>query len=171
MPFAACLGLMALVVIFLPELVGWAWHMVYGDAASYRGWTVPVPGGWFATRQGESLTLARMLRFPLRQVTPTIVFLPMHVDSDFAFDPRTWQNAQVSIQNQRGYRLAATRLLVMAGEPAYCWEFVRRGDNSQWWITCLMPAERLSADFSGQHDFAGALYAILPLIVRKAAAT
>jgi hypothetical protein len=36
-----------------------------------------------------------------------------------------------------------------------------------WWITCLMPSERLSADFSGQHDYAGAFYSILPRITRQ----
>lgn len=154
-------------VLFLPEIVGLGWHIIYGRAASYRGWAIPVPTGWFATRHGESLTLERMLRFPLRRSAQTVVFLPMHISRHFPFDPDAWENVQVGIQNRRGYRLAATRDLVMAGEPGYCWEFVRVRDDSRWWITCLAPSGRLSADFSGQHSFANAFYAILPRIVRQ----
>jgi hypothetical protein len=150
--------------VLLPELVGFGWHMIYGKEASFREWRIPVPTGWFATRQGESLTLEHMLHFPLREPTPTVVFLPMHVTKSFPFNASIWATVQVELQGQRGYRLASTRNILMGGAPGYCWEFVKRQDDSRLWITCLAPSERLSADFSGQHAFAGAFYGILPRI-------
>jgi hypothetical protein len=157
--------------VFLPDLVGYGWHAVHGRDADYRGWNIPVPTGWFATRRGESLTLERMLHFPIRQLTPTVVFLPMHITKELVFDPNIWADVQIDIQRRRGYRLAGARQITMAGEPGYCWEFVHRKDASRWWITCLMPSERLSADFSGQHSYAGAFYSILPEITRRPGAT
>lgn len=152
------------VAIFLPELVGLGWHAVYGKAANYDGWSIPVPTGWFAMRHGESLTLERMLHIPLRQMTPTVVFLPMHTEKNAPFNANIWTEVQVAIQDRRGYRLANTRHITMIGVPGYCWEFVKRGDQSSWWITCLAPSEDLSADFSGRQAYVAEFYSILPRI-------
>jgi hypothetical protein len=165
---AAIIVALAGIAIFLPELVGLGWHLAYGPEAEFQDWRIPVPAGWFATRRGKSLTLEHMLHFPLRQTIPTVVFLPMQTSRKLPFDPTVWTRVQTEIQNQHGYRLASTRKIEMGGEPAYCWEFVKRGDSSRWWITCLMPSERLSADYSGQHAFAATFYAILPEIRRTA---
>lgn len=159
------------VALFLPELVGIGWHVIYGKEVSYRTWQIPVPSDWFAIHQGESLTLERMLHFPLREQTPTVVFLPMHTSKNFAFDVNVWTNVQINLQNQRGYRLAATRNMLVGGARGYCWEFVNRQDDSRWWITCLVPSERLSADFSGQRVFAADFYSILPQITWKPGST
>jgi hypothetical protein len=152
------------VAIFLPELVGLGWHAVYGKTANYDGWRIPVPAGWFAMRHGESLTLEHMLHIPLRQMTPTVVFLPMHTEKNAPFNANIWTEVQVAIQDRRGYRLANTRQITMIGVPGYCWEFVKRGDQSNWWITCLAPSEDLSADFSGRQPFVAEFYSILPRI-------
>lgn len=161
---AVTIGTLLGIAIFLPELVGIGWHVIYGKRATYRSWRIPVPTGWFATRQGESLTLERMMHFPLRQPTPTVVFLPMHTSKNFPFDANIWTEVQVNLQSRRGYRLEDTRSIAMGGSRGYCWEFVKRHDDSRWWITCLVPSERLSADFSGQHAFAADFYSILPQI-------
>lgn len=159
---------LACIAIFLPELAGIGWHMAYGPTAKYRGWRIPVPAGWFATHEGHGLTIEHMLHFPIHRNTPTVVFLSMHLQKELKFDPAVWTRVQKRIQGRRGYRLATTRGVEMDGTQGYCWEFVKRGDNSRWWITCLMPSENLSADFSGAHSFAGAFYAILPQIHRRA---
>jgi hypothetical protein len=163
----ALIATLLAIAIFLPELVGLGWHAINGKATEYRGWRIPVPSGWFAMRHGESLTLERMLHIPIRQMTPTVVFLPMHVRSDAPFDPNIWEDVQIDIQNRRGYRLARTREITMIGVRGYCWEFVKRGDGSSWWITCLAPSENMSADFSGRRAFVGAFYSILPGIRRE----
>jgi hypothetical protein len=162
----AIVAILLATAAFLPELVGLGWHMMYGKEASYRQWRIPVPAGWFAIREGESLTLERMLHFPIRGRTPTVVFLTMHSAKNIPFDADIWTEVQVRLQDQRGYRLADTRMVVMGGAEGYCWEFVKRQDDSAWWITCLMPSAHLSADFSGQRDFAGDFYSILPGITR-----
>jgi hypothetical protein len=161
---ATVIAVLLAIAIFLPELVGFGWHAIYGKEATYRTWRIPVPKGWFATHQGEGLTLERMLHFPLRKQTPTVVFLPMHTTKNFPFDANVWTEVQVDLQGRRGYQLAATRDILMGGAKGYCWEFVNRQDDSRWWITCLVPSERLSADFSGQRSFAGDFYSILPRI-------
>lgn len=159
------------IAVFLPELVGFGWHVIYGREASFSEWRIPVPNGWFATHQGGSLTLERMLHIPLREPSPTVVFLRMHTGKNLPFRPDIWTEVQVNLQNRRGYRLVDTRDVAMGGAPGYCWEFEKRQDASRWWITCLVPSERLSADFSGQHAFADAFYRILPQITRKRNAT
>ena len=163
----AVIAALLAIAIFLPELVGLGWHAVHGKAAQYRGWRIPVPSGWFAMRHGESLTLERMLHIPIRQMTPTVVFLPMHVGKNAPFDPNIWADVQIEIQSRRGYRLASTREISMTGVRGYCWEFVKSGDRSSWWITCLAPSEDLSADYSGRQAFVGAFYSILPDIRRE----
>lgn len=152
------------IAFFLPELVAFGWHAVHGEETSYRGWRIPVPAGWFAMRHGESLTLEHMLHIPLRQSIPTVVFLPMHVDKKAPFHRHIWTEVQTQIQSRRGYRLSTTREIRMGGARGYCWEFVKRDDQSRWWITCLAPAEDLSADFSGGRSYAAVFYAILPRI-------
>jgi hypothetical protein len=163
----AVIAVLAAIAIFLPELVGLGWHMAYGPEATYRGWRIPVPAGWFAARHGKSLTLEHMLHIPLLPGVPTVVFLPMQSGRDLPFDPAIWTRVQTDIQSRRGYQLADMRHVESDGTPGYCWEFVKRTDNSRWWITCLMPSENLSADFSGLHGFAAAFYAILPGIRRR----
>lgn len=152
------------IAIFLPEIVGFGYHAIYGPEASFREWRIPVPGGWFATRQGDSLTLERMLHIPLGEPAPTVVFLRMHTGKNLPFQPDIWTSVQVNLQKRRGYRLVDMRNVAMGGAQGYCWEFEKRQDASRWWITCLVPSERLSADFSGQHAFADAFYRILPQI-------
>jgi hypothetical protein len=164
---AAIVVALACIAIFLPELAGFGWHLTHGPEAHYRDWRIPVPAGWFATRHGKSLTLEHMLHFPLREDIPTVVFLPMYTQKNLPFDPGIWTRVQTSIQNRRGYQLASTRHIEMGGATGYCWEFVKRSDDSRWWITCLAPSERLSADFSGEHAYAAAFYAILPAIHRR----
>lgn len=168
---SAIIVALILVAVFLPDLVGFGWHLVYGPDAQYRGWSIPVPSGWFATYHGESLTLERMLHLPLHDSTPTVVFLPMHTGKDAQFDPNVWADVQIGIQARRGYRLAAARQITMAGQPGYCWEFVRRKDQDMWWITCLAPSQRLSADFSGHQGYTRVFYAILPAITLARNAT
>ena len=158
------IALLLSVAVFLPELVGLGWHVIYGQEASFHEWRIPVPNGWFATSQGDSLTLERMLHIPLREPSPTVVFLRMHTGKDLLFRPDIWTSVQTELQNRRGYRLVDMRKVAMNGAPGYCWEFEKRQDTSRWWITCLVPSQRLSADFSGQHVFAGAFYRILPQI-------
>ncbi len=165
---AGTIATLICMAIFLPEIAGIGWHLAYGPSAKYRGWRIPVPEGWFATHEGDSLALEHMLHFPIHEDAPTVVFLSMHMPKNLKFDPAVWTRVQRNIQNRRGYRLAATRGVEMAGTPGYCWEFVKRRDDSHWWITCLMPSEDLSADFSGAHWFAEAFYAILPQIHRQA---
>ena len=162
--FSILVATLLAIAIFLPELMALGWHLVYGRTADFHGRRIPVPSGWFAIRRDDSLTLERMLHIPFGQPTPTIVFLSMHTRKGSRFDPNLWGNVQVHLQSRRGYRLDATREIQMIGAHGYCWEFVNRRDESDWWITCLVPAENLSADFSGRHSFAGALYSILPAI-------
>jgi hypothetical protein len=159
----ACL---IVVAAFLPELVGASWHLVHGNSAHYRDWDIPVPTGWFAVNQGESLAVERMLRFALWQDAPMVVFLPVHVTSNYVFDRNVWEEEQVKIQVKKGYRLSSTRDIQVAGQAGYCWEFAQAADPARLWITCVLPAERLSADFSGDRSYAAAFYALLPGIVR-----
>ena len=109
------------IAIFLPELVGFGWHAIYGREASFRQWQIPVPEGWFATRQGESLTLERMLHIPLREPSPTVVFLRMHTGKNIPFQADIWTSVQVELQKRRGYRLLDMRNVAMGGAPGYCW--------------------------------------------------
>jgi hypothetical protein len=160
----ALLAALVAVAVFLPELVGLGWHAIYGKAANYDGWSIPVPSGWFAMRHGESLTLERMLHIPLERSTPAVVFLPMHVDKNAPFDRKIWTEVQMEIQSRRGYRLSNTRTVQMSGTRGYCWEFVKQDDGSSWWITCLAPSEDLSADFSGRRSYVAVFYSILPRI-------
>ncbi len=155
-----------LAAAFLPELAGAGWHILHGNSAHYLDWDIPVPTGWFALRQGEGLAVQRMLRLALWKQAPTAVFLPVHVTSRYVFDRDVWRQEQVKIQARQGYQLAASRDIAMGGQAAYCWEFVRVEDPGRWWITCVSPAERLSADFTGDRAYAAAFYAILPQITR-----
>lgn len=155
---------LVLTALFLPELVGWGWHLLYGREASYGRWRIPVPTGWFASHHGDALTLERMAHLALWESAPTAVFLPMRVGPQARFDPAVWGQVQRNVQATRGYRLAAVREVSFAGQAGFCWEFVSVQNSSRWWITCLAPAERLSADFSGRRKFAETFYSILPRI-------
>ena len=162
--YGALIAALVAAAIFLPDIVGFGWHLIHGKTAGYRGLEVPVPQGWFAARHGESLTIERMLRIPLFREIPTVVFLPMHMGKNAVFNRDMWSNVQIEIQNRRGYLLSGTRQVSSLGSQAYCWEFSKTGAPSRWWITCLIPKEDLSADFSGPRSFAPTFYSILPKI-------
>ena len=164
--FLATAAVVTLAVGLLPELAGLGWHLLYGSEARLGDWRVPVPSGWFAVRQGEALTLERMQRLALWKPPPTVVFLPVHLGPQAQFDPGVWSRVQGELQARRGYWLAATRRMPMAGHSAFCWEFLRQGQPTRWWVTCLVPEQRLSADFSGPQDFIEDFYRILPGIRR-----
>lgn len=169
MPSPAGLALIVVLMVgaaLLPEVVGAGWHVFHGKSAHYRGWDIPVPTGWFAVHQGEGLAVERMLRFALWRDAPTIVFLPVHVTDRYVFDRSVWQRVQVQMQVHNGYQLTGTRDIQAAGQAGYCWEFARRQDAGQLWVTCIVPAERLSADFRGDRAYLAAFYAILPGISR-----
>ncbi len=164
--FLTAAAVVTLAAALLPELTGLGWHVLHGSEARLGDWRVPVPTGWFAVRQGEALTLERMQRLALWDPPPTVVFLPVHLGPQAQFDPGIWSRVQGELQARRGYRLAATLRRPMAGHIAFCWEFLRVGQPTRWWITCLVPEERLSADFSGQQNFIEDFYRILPGIHR-----
>jgi hypothetical protein len=46
-------------VIFLPSLYALGWHLRYGNALTYKGKLVPIPGNWIAEAQPQGLTLTR----------------------------------------------------------------------------------------------------------------
>ncbi len=166
--YGAVIAALVAIAIFLPDIVGFGWHLIHGKAASYRGLEIPVPQGWFAARHGEGLTIERMLHIPLLGEIPTVVFLPMHLGKGATFNRDLWSNVQIEIQNRRGYLLSGTRQISALGSEAYCWEFAKEGDATRRWITCLVPKEDLSADFSGPRSFAPTFYSILPAIRRGA---
>jgi hypothetical protein len=153
---------LALIAAFLPDLAGAGWHLINGPSVRYRDWRIPVPSGWFALHQGEGVTMERMLSFALWQPAPTAVFLPIHVTPAFVFDREIWEQEQIAIQAQRGYRFDRGQAVVVASNPGYCWEFSSSRDPRRLWITCIVPAERISVDFSGAPRFVPTFYSILP---------
>lgn len=166
LPALAVIVALAAVAAFLPELVSYGWHWTHGPEAIYGSWRVPVPNGWYAIHHGPSLALVRLPHLPFGSAAPTVIFLPLGIRKDLPMNLDSWTRAQEEIESRLGYRLAATREIAMAGAEGYCWEFVNRANAPLWWITCLAPAQDLSADFHGPRAFAGEFYSLLPRLHR-----
>ncbi len=159
---------LALIAAFLPDLVGAGWHLLYGPSIRYRGWQIPVPRGWFAMHQGEGIVIGRMLALALWRPAPTAVFLPIHVTPEFVFDQKIWEEEQVAIQGHRGYRLDKGEAVVVAVRPGYCWEFSATAHPRHLWITCIIPADRMSVDYSGGPEFVPVFFSMLARITTRA---
>jgi hypothetical protein len=160
-------ALLAFVAAFLPDLVGAGWRLLHGPSLRFHNWEIRVPRGWFALRRGEGVTLERMVHLALWQPTPTAVFLPIHVSRQFVFERYVWEEQQEAIQAQRGYKFDGGHAVVVAGAPGYCWEFSAFKDARRLWVTCVVPADRISVDFSGTPAYLPAFNSILPAITRR----
>jgi len=165
----AWIGVIALALLlaaFLPEVVAAGWHLVYGDTVRYAEWNITVPAGWFAVTHGEGLAVQRMRRFSVWKAPPVALFLPVHVGPEYRFVFEVWHSEQTKLLAQKGYRLAGGQGTQVAGSQGYCWEFLHTSDSSKSWITCIIPGERLSADFMGDRAHIPAFYSLVRGVTR-----
>lgn len=138
--------------ILLPEVVSDAWHLIHGRSVAFRGWEVTLPFEWYAEKDGEGMTVARMSRLPWRS-GPVAEFLPVHFGKNYSFNPSVYAVVQARMLVARGYRQTQQQRVRIADAEGECWTFVSTKHAGDFWISCIVPKDLTSVDFIGnQHD-------------------
>ena len=158
-------GAIALLVVavFLPEVVSAAWHVAHGETVTFRGWKVNVPFEWYARSQGEDMTVERMTRFSWLP-HPVAVFQPVHFTHKYHFQPDVYAKEQAIVMKGKGYLPSGQRTLEIAGASGQCWTFDSSRSLNNVWISCIVPAELTSADYTGPKNYAANFFSLLQQI-------
>ncbi|HEV2288165.1 MAG TPA: hypothetical protein VGR81_04355 [Candidatus Acidoferrales bacterium] len=159
---AAAFALFA-VAVFLPEVVSAAWHVAHGETVTFRGWKVNVPFEWFARSQGEDMTVERMTRLSWLP-HPVVVFEPSHFTRQYHFQSDVYAKSEALVMKGKGYLPSGQRTLEIAGADGLCWTFDSSASPNNVWISCIVPKELTSADYSGPKDYAASFFSLLQQI-------
>ena len=166
-------AILALIAIFLPEVVSAAWHAVHGRTVTYRQWEVKVPFEWYAVKHGEGMAVERMTRLSW-QKAPTAEFLPVHFSKTYPskyFKYDVYGKAQAQALGGQGYLLQGQRDIQIAGKPGMCWIFNKYKHDEQLWIACIVPTDLTSADYIGNKAYADEFFSFLSQTQRNPAAS
>lgn len=153
-----------------PATIGDAWHLFNGKAAVYRGWTVPVPKGFFAFERNGSLSLGRFRRISL---TPgrrfdLILIADPDLKTQFVYDRdfRKYEQLEAASANRMGLIESATRVLRVGKSIRYCVEFRRSdldlnyADTPEVEISCFIDGEDTTITYWGRRMFTSEVYSI-----------
>jgi len=161
------------VVIFLifPAMIGGAWHLFKGGAANYKGWTVPVPDGFFAFYRNGGLYMARMERPSVKSVRRfdllLITTLPLSTYFIFERDSRKFQEVESASAERRGLVERSTKTIRVGENIRYCVEFGRSGSGGldtqapEIQISCFIEGEPTTLTYSGRQMFSSEIYTVV----------
>src|SRR5260221_2486760 len=152
-------------VIFLlvVPLLGPFWHLVYGNAISYGGWRVPVPGGFYVRNSQEGPTMWKQnLGIPLFRASYGHVSLFRHTQP-FVFDRdySRFEEGVVRDSNQHGYQLRTKRTIPVDKGSAYCLEFTRSSSEPGSLVRCAVEGSPLVAFYEGDPRYVPAVFVVL----------
>jgi hypothetical protein len=143
-------SVLALVVagLFLqPEIVSAYWHLRFGNATPFHGWSVPVPRGWWAFRHDDQLIIQRMLRFYERG-DPAGIIVQVSTPGK-PIEPETLKRASIQRISNDGYVFEEDRPIHIGTTDGYCLRFSATGRPPSIRMTCEAPSAQLSIDFYG----------------------
>lgn len=151
-----------LVCAFLPETVSLAWHLVHGNTVEYESFTIPVPGGWWARSDEDSVTILKLRRLLNRGgSTSSIIVAPFAYPQDRAFDHDEWKRLITESRDKRGFRFVGEKPVQAAGERSYCLTFAASDNPQRLWIGCDFPHHQLSVGLIGNANDAPTLDLVL----------
>ncbi|HKW88234.1 MAG TPA: hypothetical protein VJN21_05705 [Candidatus Acidoferrales bacterium] len=165
----AALVIVLALICLLPEVVSAGWHLRYGRSVVFRGWDVTLPFEWFAMKSADGMAVERMTRLPWNH-GPVVVFLPVHFGKRYTFDAKVYARVQAETLLARGYRQIDDEHVQIAGEEGDCWKFVSVTRAGNYWISCIVPKEMTSVDFTGSGSYEKPFSEILSEIKREAPA-
>lgn len=155
----AAIALVA-IAVFLPEVISAAWHVAHGKTVTFRGWNIDVPFEWYARSQGEEMTVERMTRLSWLP-HPVAVFQPVHFTRQYHFESDVYAKEQAIVMKGKGYAPSGQRNLEIAGADGQCWTFDSMSNSDNVWISCIVPQELTSADYSGPKGYAADFFSLL----------
>ena len=162
-------GLLLLVLLLLPVLAPFGWHMWYGDTAEFHSWNISVPTGWLIQDRGPALVVTRMpWGYPLARSDLSFAVL-VHVEGITLFDMNRaypiWKQHTLRGFEGQGYRLSQERTLRVADRDSRCLEFVAE-QVSRVQIACFHARDSVSASFQGDGGFVEEFYSLLGAVQR-----
>jgi hypothetical protein len=159
--------------LFLPEVVGYGWRALRGGTVEHGGWSVAVPGGWFAVERGAALTVSRLPRFPWQR-SDVATLVP---GRRRAVPRAIWQGAWDMLREQKarqlkaeGYRMEGEQSVKLAEGEIRCADF-RDGENGKRRAAvCDAFGYDFLATFEGSASGQSRFYALLAALTPPVAA-
>ena len=149
---------------FLPEIISTYWHVRFGRSTTFDGWSVAVPGGWWAFTREDLLIIQKSLRFYQRDDAPTIsveIFSPgKTVDSE------ALKQGSIRAISQKGYVFQEDRPIQIGTDRGYCLHFSTGAGRENIRISCYLLAAHISLDLFGRSSDVQDFYSVVRQIRR-----
>jgi len=177
---AFVVSLAAVLFYFFPSSLGSIWHLIHGDSTSFRGWTVPVPQGFFARHEDHVLEIVRKENWSLArgENRSELFIISATVNNTFSYsrDRDKFEAIQSALASQRG--LVKRSEKTVGGDLAkYCLEFAAPGvptnadGSSLVEISCFVEDEPIAISYTGRVEFMAEMYSVIESMSRNAART
>jgi hypothetical protein len=170
--------LAVLLLCFFPSSLGSIWHLFHGNSTSFRGWTVPVPQGFFARHEDHVLQILRKENWSFAggENLSELFIISAPVDNTFSYarDHDKFEALQSALASKRG--LVKRSEKTVGGDSAkHCLEFAAPGlptnadGSSLVEINCFVDDEPIAISYSGRAEFMAEMYSLIESMSRNAA--
>jgi hypothetical protein len=172
--FCLCsLVFLAIAFYFLmfPAKIGGVWHLINGNTASYKAWTVPVPEGFFAMQRKGILYIGRIERASVMSKGEYDLLVIVTVPSRNYFiserDSRKFQEIESALAKENGLVERSTKIIRVGENIRYCAEFGRPDTGGQdtkapeIQISCFIEGEPTTVSYTGRRKFSSEIYSVL----------
>ncbi len=136
------IGVLLIFLLLVPQF-GPGWHVLHGDFIFLDGWKIPVPKGFYVTKDQKDRAMWRpTLGIPLFNVPYGHISLyhlrptpqPFVFDRDYG----RFRKATIQEANHSGYHLNSEHTVSVERVSGYCLEFMRPVGRSRSLIRCAV---------------------------------
>jgi len=170
--------LAVLLFCFFPASLGSIWHLIHGDRTSFRGWTVPIPQGFFARHEDHVLEILRKENWSLAggENRSELFIISATVNNTFSYsrDRDKFEAIQSALASKRG--LVKRSEKTVGGDLAkHCLEFAAPGvptkadGSSLIEISCFVEDEPIAISYTGRAEFMEKIYSVIESMSSNAA--
>jgi hypothetical protein len=158
------IGALLIVLVVVP-LLGPCWHLLYGDAISFQGWTLPVPKGFYVRKSRNGPVMWKQtfgVPFFNASYGHISFFLrPPKQPFSFERDYIQFKNGLAQDANEKGYKLTSERTVSVGKEPAYCLEFRRSSPEPGSLLRCAVESSAIVIFYEGDPRYVRDVFATL----------
>lgn len=153
-----------LIVLVGASLLGFGWHMLYGDKTSFQQWTVPVPKGFHVMRSKNEIDMWKLtFGTPLFDMPYGYIHIFLRPSEQrFLFEKHYSKVKNNLVKNfgEDGYKLRSERTVAMREGVAYCLEYWH-STHEQIFVGCPIEGSTLDVTYKGNSRYEGAVFTVL----------
>lgn len=156
-------------LFFEPEIVSIYWHARFGSSASFAGWKIPVPRGWWAFTHEQQLVVQKMRRFYERGDPAGIIVETLSPSN--AVLPEDLKEALIQANSKKGYAFQEQRPIHIGTKGGECLHFSADKGDQVVHITCNSLPAHLALDLYGRSSDIQTFYSVIGQMVDERRST